>query len=180
MKAIDTIIATFVDHPAAEKAVKDLGAAGFEVQSLSIVGKGYHSEERVLGFYNFGDRIKIWGARGVFWGGLWGLFAGGLFVAAPVVGPVVVLGYLASVAVTALESAAIVGGASVLSAALYGIGISKASVVRYETAVKADGFLVMAHGSAHDIGRARAIIAGVKPASVERYSGMGVLLPEAE
>ena len=180
MKAIDTVIATFVDHPAAERAVKDLGAAGFNVKSLSIVGKGYHSEEKVVGFYTFGDRIKIWGARGVFWGGLWGLFSGGLFMAVPVVGQVVVLGYLASAAFTALETAAIAGGASALSAALYGIGIPKDSVVRYETAVKADGFLVMAHGSAHDIGRARAILTGVKPASVERYSGMGVLLPEAE
>lgn len=32
--------------------------------SLSVVGKGYHSEEQVVGFYNAGDRIKFWGTRG--------------------------------------------------------------------------------------------------------------------
>jgi hypothetical protein len=36
------------------------------------------SDRNSLGFYNAGDRIKFWGARSAFWGGLWGLFLGGL------------------------------------------------------------------------------------------------------
>jgi uncharacterized membrane protein len=66
------------------------------LKNLSIVGKGYHTEEKVVGFYTAGDRVKFWGKRGAFWGGLWGLFFGGLFLSIPVVGDVVVLGYLAS------------------------------------------------------------------------------------
>jgi hypothetical protein len=58
--------------------VKELAAAGFEMKNLSVVGKGYHTEERVVGFYNVGDRVKFWGKRGAFWGGPWGLFFGGL------------------------------------------------------------------------------------------------------
>jgi hypothetical protein len=42
------------------------------MKHLSVVGKGYHSEEKVVGFYNIGDRIKFWGTRGAFWGGFWG------------------------------------------------------------------------------------------------------------
>jgi hypothetical protein len=43
------------------------------MKNLSVVGKGYHTEEKVIGFYNVGDRVKFWGSRGAFWGGLWGL-----------------------------------------------------------------------------------------------------------
>ena len=56
-------------------------AGGFAMKNLSVVGNGYHSEEKVVGFYSTGDRIKFWGSRGAFWGGFWGLFFGGLFLA---------------------------------------------------------------------------------------------------
>ena len=101
MDTTDSVIAVFADHLAAEAAVKELSAAGFEMKHLSIVGKGYHTDEKVVGFYNVGDRIKFWGKRGAFWGGLWGLFFGGLFMTIPVVGHVVVLGYLAATAISA-------------------------------------------------------------------------------
>src|SRR5487761_1295108 len=108
----DTAIAVFADHNAAESAVKNLAAAGFEMKDLSVVGKGYHTEEKVTGFYNVGERVKFWGARGAFWGGLWGWFLGGLFMTIPIIGHVVVLGYLAAMAVSAVEGAVMVGGLS--------------------------------------------------------------------
>src|SRR5664279_418993 len=153
----DSVVAVFADHNAAEMAVKKLTAAGFEMKNLSVVGKGYHTDEKVVGFYNAGDRIKFWGTRGAFWGGFWGLFLGGLFMTIPVVGHVIVLGYLATIALAGLENAAIIGGLSALGAALYSIGMPKDSVIQYETAVKADGFLVMAHGSTEEMARAKTI-----------------------
>src|SRR6185312_5115993 len=134
----------FADHPAAEAAVKKLTAAGFEMKNLSVVGKGFHSDEKVIGFYNTGDRVKFWGTRGAFWGGLWGLFLGGLFMTIPVVGRVIGRGYLATIVVAGIENAIVVGGLSALGAALYSIGVPKDSVLPYEAAVKADSFLVMA------------------------------------
>ncbi len=116
--------------------MKKLTAAGFEMKNLSIVGKGYHTDEKVVGFYNAGDRIKFWGTRGAFWGGFWGLFLGGLFMTIPVVGHVIVLGYLATIAVAGIENAVVVGGLSALGAALYSIGVPKDSVIQYETAVE--------------------------------------------
>ena len=134
----NTVIAVFADHPAAETAIKKLTTAGFDMKNLSVVGKGYQIDEKVVGFYNEGDRIKFWGTRGAFWGGLWGIFFGGLFLTIPVVGHVIVLGYLASMAVYGIGNAIAVGGLSALGAALYGIGIPKDSVIQYETAVKAE------------------------------------------
>ena len=84
-------------------------------EEFSVVGKGYHTDEKVVGFYNTGDRIEFWGSRGVFWGGFWGLFFGGLFMTIPVVGHVAVLGYLATVAVAGIENALVVGGLTPLA-----------------------------------------------------------------
>jgi hypothetical protein len=166
MDKTDNVIAVFASHEAAEAAVKNLVAGGFEMKHLSVVGKGYHTEEKVVGFYNLGDRVKFWGARGAFWGGLWGLFFGGLFMTVPVIGHIVVLGYLAAVAVSAAESAVLVGGLSAIGAALYGIGIPKDSVLEYEAAIKADGFLVLARGSAEEIARAKAILGTAEPSRI--------------
>jgi hypothetical protein len=177
METTDTVIAVFADHQEAETAVKKLTASGFEMKHLSVVGKGYHTDEKVVGFYNVGDRIKFWGKRGAFWGGLWGLFFGGLFMTIPVVGHVVVLGYLASMAISAIESAIGVGGLSALGAALYGIGIPKDSVIQYEAALKADGFLVMAHGSAEEVSRAKAILGTANPSRLDVHAGVKAAAP---
>jgi Heat induced stress protein YflT domain len=61
MQTTDTIVAVFADHNAAETAIKKLTASGFEMKNLSVVGKGYHTDEKVVGFYNLGDRVKFWG-----------------------------------------------------------------------------------------------------------------------
>ncbi len=171
MEKADTVVAVFADHNAAESAVKKLAAAGFAMKNLSVVGKGYQSEEKVVGFYNVGDRMKFWGTRGAFWGGFWGLFLGGLFMTIPVVGHVVVLGYLASMAIYGIENAIVVGGLSALGAALYSIGIPKDSVVQYETAVKADSFLVMAHGAADEVARAKTILGTANPSRLDVHTG---------
>src|SRR5471032_1388083 len=172
MENQNSVVAVFDDHMAAEAAVKKLSAAGFDIKNLSVVGKGYHTEEKVVGFYNAGDRIKFWGMRGAFWGGLWGMLLGGLFVTVPVVGPVVVVGYLAAIALSALETAAVVGGLSALSAALYGIGVPKNSVIQYEAAIKADGFMVMAHGTAEEMARAKTILGAASPTRLDMDAGV--------
>lgn len=169
MEQNDTVIGVFADHHAAEHAVQRLAATGFPMTALSIVGKGYHTDEKVVGFYNMGDRVRFWGARGAFWGGLWGLFLGGLFLTVPVVGHVVVLGYIAATAASVVEGAVMVGGISALGAVLASIGLPKDSVIRYETAVAADGFLVMAHGTPDEIARAGAILTAAAPSSVDAH-----------
>jgi len=170
MEQSNAVVALFTDHNAAEAAVKKLAGAGFEMQNLSVVGKGYHTEEKVVGFYNMGARTTFWGLRGAFWGGLWGLFFGGLFLTIPVVGHVVVLGYLAAVIVSAVENAVLVGGVSAIGAALYSIGVPKDSVLQYESAIKADGFLVMAHGSAEEIEHAKTLLHAENPVSIDVHA----------
>ncbi|MEO8628092.1 MAG: permease [Betaproteobacteria bacterium] len=120
---IDSVIAVFDDHLAADAAVGKLIDDGFDLRHFSVVGKGYRTDEKIVRFCYAGDRMKFWGKYGVFWGGLWGLFFGELFVSIPAFGTVIVLGYLAASVVSAMEGAIEVGGLSPLGAALASIGI---------------------------------------------------------
>jgi len=180
MDKYETAVAVFPNHIGAENAVKSLAAAGFEMKNLSVVGKGYHSEEKVVGFYSTGDRIKFWGSRGAFWGGFWGLFFGGLFMTIPVVGHVVVLGYLATIVAAGIENAIVVGGLSALGAALYSAGIPKNSVLQYETDLKADSFLVMARGPAAEVERAQKLLASLNASRSEIHSSGQPIVASAE
>ncbi len=170
MKISDTAVAVFADHQGAEAAIKKLAEDGFKMKNLSVVGKGYHSDEKVVGFYNTGDRIKFWGMRGLFWGGLWGLFFGGLFLTVPYFGSVIALGYLATILVAGVENAVVVGGLTAIGAAIYSMGIPKDSVLQYEADVKADSFVVMAHGTAEEVARAKAILAPLKPSRLNLHT----------
>jgi uncharacterized membrane protein len=158
MKENDLAVAVFNTHNEAEEAVKQLEKAGFDMKKLSIVGKDYHSEQHVVGYYNVGDRMKAWGKMGAFWGGMWGILFGAAFFVIPGIGPIAVAGPLVSALVGALEGAVVIGGFSALGAGLVGIGIPKDSVIKYETALKADKFLIVAHGTADEVARASDII----------------------
>ncbi|UEL25771.1 hypothetical protein K6106_10570 [Pseudomonas fluorescens] len=62
----------FKTHAEAESAIRALSQTDFDVKKLSIVGKGYHTEEHAIGFYKLGDKVKSWGAMGALWGSVWG------------------------------------------------------------------------------------------------------------
>jgi uncharacterized membrane protein len=158
MSEKNAVVAVYPSHSQAEEALKELQKSGFDMKKLSIVGKDYHSDEQVVGYYNAGDRMKRWGKYGAFWGGFWGLLFGSAFFAIPGIGPVLVAGPLVAWIVGALEGAVVVGGLSAIGAGLYSIGIPKDSVVQYETAVKADKFLLLAHGTADEVEKARVIM----------------------
>ena len=91
------------------------------------------------------------------------MLVGAAFFVIPGVGPVLIAGPLVAWVVGALEGAVAVGGLSVLGAALYSIGIPKDSILRYETAVKADKFVLVAHGTADEVMKAKNILKGTSP-----------------
>ena len=178
MERTDISIARFADHAEAEQAVKALAQAGVDMKQMSIVGRGYHTEENVIGFYNAGERIRFWGKYGAFWGSLWGLFGAGIFLVSPVTGPVMALGGLAVTVLSALEGAIAFGGSSAIGAAIYSMGVPKDSVLEYERALKADSFLILVHGTAGDVARAKTILASVHPTHLDVHEG--VTLPAAQ
>ena len=149
-------IAIYAQHIDAENAVKKLADEGVNMKQLSIIGKDYHTEEQVVGYYNTGDRVKAWGKTGAFWGGIWGILFGSAFFFIPGIGPVVMAGPLVATLVGGLEGAVAMGAFSALGAALASIGIPKDSIVQYETAIKTGGFVVVFHGAAAEVADVRA------------------------
>jgi uncharacterized membrane protein len=169
MEDTNAVVAVFDTHPEADEAVRELHKSGFDMKKLSVVGKDYHTEEHVVGYYNAGDRMKHWGKLGAFWGGLWGLLFGAAFFWVPGVGPVLIGGPLVAWIIAALEGAVVVGGLSAIGAGLFSLGIPKDSIVQYESAVKAGKFVVVAHGTAEDVAKARNILSTLKPTGLDDH-----------
>ena len=152
----------FNTHVEAEQAIQSLSRAGFDMKKLSLIGKGYHTEEHPLGFYTTGDRIKTWGGMGAFWGGIWGLlFAPAVFFL-PGLGLMAMAGPIAVALVSGLEGAAVVGGISALGAALTQIGVPKDQVIKYETALKVDKYVLLVHGSAEEVAKVHTVLSNTK------------------
>jgi len=164
MSKVNSVVAIYHTHTEADQAVKELQRGGVDMHKLSIVGKGYHTDEQVVGYYNTGDRMKYWGKIGAFWGGFWGLLFGSAFFMIPGLGPILAAGPVVAWIVGALEGAVAVGGLSALGAGLYSMGIPKDSIVKYETALKTDQFVLIAHGTAAEVAKAKDIIETTHPA----------------
>src|SRR5271165_3661496 len=101
----NSVVAIFESHDRAEDAIRDLQKEGFDMKKLSIVGKDYHTEEHVVGYYNTGDRMRAWGNTGAFWGALWGVLCGSAFFWVPGIGPILVAGPLVAFILAGLEGA---------------------------------------------------------------------------
>lgn len=172
----ETAVAVYATHDEAESVVRELQAAGFDMTKLSIMGKDFHTEEHVVGYYNTGDRMKSWGSSGAFWGGLWGLMFGGAFLI-PGIGPILMAGPLVAAIVSTLEGAAIVGGLSALGAALVSVGIPKNTALAYESVISGGKFVLIVHGNPAEISRAKALLEltnrmGIEPHPAESQAGL--------
>ena len=169
MSTTDIAVAVYDSHRQAEDAVHKLARAGFDMKTISILGKGYHSEQHVIGYFNAGDRAKFFGKLGAFWGGLAGMLFGSALMFVPVVGHIVVLGPIAATIAGGLQGAVLGGGVSALAGALSALGLPKDSVLRYETAIKADKFLVIVHGGADEIHRAHDVLTAAGSSDVQAH-----------
>ena len=92
----------------------------------------------------------------------------------PGLGPILGAGSVIAWIVAGLESAVAVGGLSALGAGLYSIGVPKDSILKYETALRADQFVLIAHGTAAEVAKAKDIIQTTHPAELNTHSGEAV------
>jgi len=152
------VIGVYDTRSGAEAAIKFLARRGFDMSTVSIVGRGVHGDEEAHGFYTVGDRVRAWGASGGFWGAAWGLLLGSAVFVMPPFGLVLAAGPITAALVAALEGIAIVGGMSALSAALARAGVPHDQARRHEADVLAGHLLLIVHGSPADAARARAIL----------------------
>lgn len=145
-----------------ETAVKRLQEAGFDMAKLSIIGREHHTGNHVISYHEPGERMKYWGSMGAFWGKLWGVIAGAAFFEVPGIGPIIVAGPVAGWMIAASEQGAELDGLNVFGAGLYSIGIGRHSILRYESALRADKFLLIGFGGKDEIARAREILGATR------------------
>jgi hypothetical protein len=160
MSSKNSVVSIFPNQDQAEAAIKALKAGGISLKNLSLVGRGVHTEEHVIGYYNAGDRMLAWGGNGAFWGGIWGLLFGSAFFWVPGVGPLMLAGPIVAWILGALEGALVVGGLSALGAALFSIGIPNNSILEYEAAIKTEQFVLVVDGTHEDLSAAERILRG--------------------
>lgn len=142
----------------AEHGIKELQMAGFDVKKLPILGKEYHYEKHAAGFYHTGDHVKDWGKWGVVGGGLWGMAFGGIFFWIPGFEPLIAAWSSMTSILAGVEWGMMIGGLSALMSALYSMRIPEVCIVGYETAIKTKKFLLVVHGTHHQVTRAREIL----------------------
>jgi hypothetical protein len=136
----------FNTHVEAEEEVQLLNRAGFDVKKLSLIGKGYHSEEHPIGFYTAGERIKACGAVPGLSGGRVGVAACPGCLLAPWARP-------------DGDGGAAGGGTGRCTEPDWR---TERPGRETETALKADHYVLMVQGGADEVARAGTILANAK------------------
>lgn len=144
----------------AEEAVRSLGDGGFPIEQVSIIAQHLKDDRRVHGYVTSCDVAKSAATTGAWVGGVFGLLAGAAFLWVPGVGPLVVAGSLAAVLLGGVEGAVVGAATTGLLGWLVGLGISREKILKYEQAVRAGKFLVVAHGTAEAVMYARELLTG--------------------
>jgi hypothetical protein len=162
----NTIVVVYDTPTRAEAAVKQLQGSGFDIRKVSILGRGHHAEEEVAGYYSAVGRTRYWGRLGAFWDNLWSFLDGAAVFIVPGIGPVLIGGPVVTWVAGTLEADAAVEGLSVVGSALYNLGIPKNNILRYESALRADRFLLIAYGGADVVLKAKEALRATRPDEV--------------
>jgi Protein of unknown function (DUF1269)/Heat induced stress protein YflT len=150
----DAIVAVYGTEGDLTAAIKHLEHEGFDMSHISVLGKGMTEERHIVGFDTPGKHTAHWAK----WGGLWG-WVFGAFIFIPGIGYVAIGGYLLFL----LASAGIGAAGGALGGALTSVGIPKDGVPKYEADLRANQFLVIAHGTPNEVQRARELLATTNP-----------------
>lgn len=158
MRESNALVAVYDTPAEVEAGILALRKAAFELRNVSVLGPGSSSPGKPVAYYQMPGRIGCWGQRGVFWTGVWGILFGWALVSLPEFGPVLIAGPLAMWIIAALDNAPLFAGLSAVGAGLYSIGIPRARIMCYEAALKRHLYLMVVHGAAADVSRAKGIL----------------------
>ena len=151
-------VAVYDWHTRAEHAVVALKRAGCNMQRISLVGRYDEDQQSRLGFLNGGDRARLFDRLGSSWGALPAMLRHCAAVFVPVRGYVFILGALAATRIGSLHSAIMFGDINALAGAMSALGVPRGSISRYETALNASEFILVAHGDEQDVYRVGELI----------------------
>jgi hypothetical protein len=151
-----------------EGAMRKLDEAGFPIAHVSIVSQGLLTEKEVVGYITVEDVAKKGLITGAWAGGLLGSLAGAAFLWIPGFGPLIVAGRLASLllgVLSGMEGAVIGAAYGGVLGTLAGWGVSREHIFKYEEHIRAGKHLVIVHGNADEVARARSLLQDTRAAT---------------
>ena len=169
-----SVVHIFKSMSEAENAVKYLIDQKFPADHISIVTQNLQTEKQVHGYITAGDVAKDSAGTGAWMGGLFGLLAGAAFVFVPGFGPLVVAGSFAAALLGGIEGTVVGAAGGGALGALFGWGVSKEHILKYEEVVKAGSYLVIANGDEAQVKQAREILDGLTTAQTYPVNGAKV------
>ncbi|MDW8402974.1 general stress protein [Chloroflexus sp.] len=155
---VRSIVGVYPTMEAAEAAIHTLSEAKFPIDHVSVIAQNLQSEKQVHGFVTTSDVAKSGASVGAWTGGVFGLLLGAAFLWVPGFGPLIVAGPLSAALLGGLEGALAGAAGGGLLGALVGWGISKEHILKYEEAIKAGQYVLVVHGNAEEIARARELL----------------------
>ena len=175
-----TVTGLFDTYTAAERAVRDLEAAGVPHRDISLVANNAHGEHDGLAATRgeeAGEDAGKGAGVGAALGGVGGLLAGLGLLAIPGLGPVVAAGWLASTLVGAGVGAVVGGAAGGLVGALVHSGVPEDDAHVYAEGVRRGGTLVTAKVQDAAVPMTRDILQGQRSVNLagrrQAYVGEG-------
>lgn len=154
----NSVVGIFNSLGDAEDAVDSLGEGHFPIRQVSVVAQDLSTERQVHGYITTGDIAKTGASAGAWMGGLFGVLLGAAFIWVPGFGPLVVAGPLAASLIGGVEGAIAGAAGGGLLGVLFGWGISKEHILKYEEIVKGGKYLVIANGTEEQVRQAHAIL----------------------
>lgn len=152
-------VAVYSDHAHAEAAVARLREAGIAIAGVSVVGGGEPAAGgQASGHYTSAGQVRHQGRHG----GLWALLSNllldtGTFTI-PGAGPVFVAGPVVGWIATELEGDRLADDLDPIGAGLVRAGIPREHLPDYERALRRGDVLVIVHGAADEVARAKAVL----------------------
>lgn len=158
-------VGVFPSRAQTEEALRELKAAGFPMEKVSVIARDADREGDIAGvdvkdrIGNKADEGAATGAvTGGALGGITGLLIGLGALAIPGIGPIMLAGAEATAIATALAGGAIGAATGGLVGALLGLGIPEERARFYSDRVARGDYLVMVNGNETDIDRAEQIL----------------------
>jgi len=170
MHEMNSIVAVYETPADALDGVNHLQKAGFDMMRVSVVAREYQNQEHVVGYCSTGGAsARCWGKLSGFYGEVGGSLAGVAFFVLPGLGPVLLAGPLVNAVVSSIDEAPTHRGFGALDTALRRLGIPGENILRYESELCADRFLVLAHWTQEELMQAREILHKSRPSELNLH-----------
>jgi hypothetical protein len=168
------LVAVYADEESARAVVKTLADKNYQMDLISVLGRIHPIGDDTLGIYtlNASERMKVWGKKGVVWGGLWGMLAGAAgFFLFPGIGAVAAAGHI----VELIVGGAVVGGGAMagaaalsqLSIAFHRAGIPEEKIHALHKAIEDGKYVLMVRGAQSEVPQWRGVLEAGKPVQID-------------